>query len=334
MEEWQRRLKAEKEEERKKKTESAEILRGYRGGVKDEDLKLKALREEERKRHQDAQQNLHSYKSSQLQESSKPKEQNRRQSEQHYPTPVNAANGSAGRDPMEGIVSGSVSEKAAALTAFAESVTEPTVLSQTHREREQLTSLDTSDAGIGAGEFTTPPTEATETTDSLAAEQSNTDAAQPENAESFTTKETLIVTSLMTEVPTAPVEQRTVGGAAAIDEPTVITMIPMVDDPTVATKTEIDTGIADTAGTKGMVAGLEPPQPVRVEVLFSFGLVTAQSLPELTSYMTAVQKVVVKCLQSRIDSITYDPLHMPYVKEIQWDGTSRPSQFRIYLRAV
>lgn len=62
MEEWQRRQRAEKEAARKKKTESAELLRGYRGGVNDEELKLRTLREEERRKTIDAQQHLHNYK--------------------------------------------------------------------------------------------------------------------------------------------------------------------------------------------------------------------------------------------------------------------------------
>jgi hypothetical protein len=61
MEEWQRRIRADKEKERQQKSQSAEILQSYRGGVKDEDLKLSALRQEEREKHLDAERLMHSY---------------------------------------------------------------------------------------------------------------------------------------------------------------------------------------------------------------------------------------------------------------------------------
>lgn len=118
MEEWQRKQKAEKEAARQKKSESAEILHGYRGDLKDDELKLKAIRDEERRKAQDAQQILHNYKGSQLPDGVKPKEQ---RTEQHFPTPVNAGQGPHRDDVLDAIVMGSVSERAAALAAAAAS---------------------------------------------------------------------------------------------------------------------------------------------------------------------------------------------------------------------
>jgi hypothetical protein len=63
MEEWQRRMRAEKDAARKKKTEAASVLQNYRGGVKEEELKLTTIRKEERKKQEEAAKNLHSYRS-------------------------------------------------------------------------------------------------------------------------------------------------------------------------------------------------------------------------------------------------------------------------------
>lgn len=113
MEEWQRKLKAEKEAERKKKQDSAALLQKYRGGVDDDDLKLKALREEERTKKMDAQNNLHNYKAKEV-EGVNNKKQQRNHDNANLPVPVNA-DGSASHDPLAGIEFGSVSERAAAL---------------------------------------------------------------------------------------------------------------------------------------------------------------------------------------------------------------------------
>lgn len=64
MEEFQLRLRAQKEEERQKKTETTKNLHQYRGGVAEEGLKLKALRDEDRKKQQDAERLLRSFRGS------------------------------------------------------------------------------------------------------------------------------------------------------------------------------------------------------------------------------------------------------------------------------
>lgn len=121
MEEWQRRMRAEKEAERKKKTESAELLRGYRGGVNDEELKRRTLREEERRKTMDAQQNLHNYKGlaaiERLQQQQNAK---KHQQAATHPVPVNAGSSSSNKDRLAGLEFTSVSDRAAALAAAAE----------------------------------------------------------------------------------------------------------------------------------------------------------------------------------------------------------------------
>jgi len=63
LEEWNLRMRAQKEQERKKKTESAEMLRGYRGGVlKEEDTRLAELRREDRRKHTETAEMLRGYR--------------------------------------------------------------------------------------------------------------------------------------------------------------------------------------------------------------------------------------------------------------------------------
>jgi hypothetical protein len=61
QEDFQRRLKAQKDSDRKKQLDAQTLLQGYRGSVTGEDLKLKAMKEEERKKNLDAERLLHSY---------------------------------------------------------------------------------------------------------------------------------------------------------------------------------------------------------------------------------------------------------------------------------
>jgi hypothetical protein len=109
MEEWQRRMKAEKEAERKKKMESTEILKGYRGGVADEDKKLLAIRQEVRQKQMDAEQMLHEYRGK---ESPIGRKRPERHERFHIPPSVER-----GVDPLAQIAPGSVSAKAANLMA-------------------------------------------------------------------------------------------------------------------------------------------------------------------------------------------------------------------------
>ena len=105
MDEWQRRLKADKEAERKKKMESSEMLKGYRGsGLAEEDKKLMQMRQEDRKKHLLAEQMLHEYRKT---DEPGAKKRPERQQAQHPPGVERAA------DPLGYISPGSVSARAA-----------------------------------------------------------------------------------------------------------------------------------------------------------------------------------------------------------------------------
>lgn len=67
---------------------------------------------------------------------------------------------------------------------------------------------------------------------------------------------------------------------------------------------------------------VEAPKVVRLDVLFSFGLVTVQIDPEIDSYMNAVEQVVLKAIADDANlasKITYDPSFKPFVKDTYWD---------------
>lgn len=71
IEAWQAQQRAQKGEERMRKQEAAEILRGYQGTVSEEDTKLAALREEERRKKQEAAEMLRGYQGSLSEEEAK-----------------------------------------------------------------------------------------------------------------------------------------------------------------------------------------------------------------------------------------------------------------------
>lgn len=69
---WQAQQRAQKDQERKAKTEAAAALQGYRrSGLSEEETKLAALREQERLQKLDAEQKLHGYRSKLTEEEAK-----------------------------------------------------------------------------------------------------------------------------------------------------------------------------------------------------------------------------------------------------------------------
>lgn len=121
-EEFQRRMRAEKQKEREQKNESAKMLQGYRGGTLEAEdaLKQKAVKEEERKKQQDAENLLHSYQKKDEPEA-KRKTVQRKDPDVPFP-PVTVA---PKDDSLEKIVAGTVSAKAASLVATSPA-TDPT----------------------------------------------------------------------------------------------------------------------------------------------------------------------------------------------------------------
>lgn len=351
MEEWQRKLKAEKDSARQKKTESAEILRGYRRGeINDDDLKLKVLREEERKRQLDAQQNLHNYKNTQIQEGlNKPKERQ----QQHYPTPVNTGDATTGRDLMEGITMGSISERAAVFDVSSptgEAMMAPTTPQSFSKQQQQqqqeqshpATADDDDDDDDDVGP-TMPPIETTVLLSladaSLAATEvrvppfvSNPFDAQQHEPDSLLgagldPKEDSYV------ILNGAGEERADLVSATLAAPDSFPSTLQATIPNSSDNSNTNSILSATASTNDVVATAASISPLpktqfRAEALFSFGLVTIRPNPDLTSYMAAVQSVVMTTssnssakTSSGESPYQYDSLSLPYVKFLEWDGT-------------
>jgi len=308
MEEWQRQQKAEKEAERKKKMESAEMLQGYRGGVKEEDLKLKALRDEERRRHQDAAANLHSYQAKEIK--TIPKTPKQRGPQTDYPTPVNVGSDGNASDRLAGIVAGSVSERAAALAAAglssAPPETPPAIVSETNQPPVSA-ALD----------------ETTVMTDSPVLVE------VPPDVESAAAAAAAAVTDSPVLVPPVTDEAPFQASSSGVEvEPTTMSAADTLEAPLAKNGFATDAAATNT-NTRTMTtatAAVPPSEPIRLDILFSFGLVTVLRQPDLTNYMNAVEKIVSTALSPSDDEVqvqvgvTFDPSKKrPFVKGTEWD---------------
>jgi hypothetical protein len=301
MEEWQRRMRAEKDSERQKKNESAEILRGYRGGVKDDDLKLKTLREEERKRQLEAQQNLHSYNAKEI-AIQKGKDRPVK-SDQHFPEPVNAA-GACNSNPLDGIVAGSVSERAATFSAFSteESFTTTTNIAENQAAAATVVSTELNDDDQQEREstkFTDENGNLEESRQQLLVENPAILAPTPSESLEATVLNTVERPSTEDFLPTKP--------AASSN--------PVLTESRIASSAPMETELL----------------PLRLDVLFSFGIITMQAQPEVTGYMKAVETIVSRALKnSNLPNIVYNGSILPFVKKQQWDGKFSRALDKIY----
>lgn len=67
-----------------------------------------------------------------------------------------------------------------------------------------------------------------------------------------------------------------------------------------------------------------PATVVRLDVLFSFGLLTASNEPVFTNYMTAVETIVKRTVEKNTmlaEYVWYDPVYPPFVQDYKIDGT-------------
>jgi hypothetical protein len=117
IEAWQIQQKAQKEEERERKTAAQDALKGYRGGISEEVTKLAALREEERSKREEAEAQLRGYRGT-LSEGDKKLlaqrevERERRQAEEQR---LRALGGKENIKAADAIAAGSVSAMAGKL---------------------------------------------------------------------------------------------------------------------------------------------------------------------------------------------------------------------------
>jgi hypothetical protein len=287
MEEWQRRVKAEKDAARKKKSESSEILHGYRGELRDEELKLKKLREEERQCQLDAERNLHSYQAKEL-EGIKAMEQKTARSQ--HPVLADAAS-SASKNYMDGfnvLAAGSVSERAAAFAT-------PTASSAAHNFH--------ANAAFDDPVMVQHPTddEIQQVTPEPVLNGTNPDTSTPQDAFSSFNNDfggNVGLTSNATKSPDSSHERTLSEPARLVDEQR-----------------------RHVSGTLGEPSSNDEVSLTKTNVLFSFGVVSIQNNPELFGYMAATEKVVSECLDvMKLSGIMYDPKLRPFVRTCVPDG--------------
>jgi hypothetical protein len=283
MNDWQYQLKAQKDEERKKQQEAADMLRNHRGGVKEDDSKRAAQRAEERKKQQEAERMLHEYRGKSNGET---KARPVRQDPAH-PPPVNTTE----KQDEPQIAPGSVSAMAANFKgAYMADVQVPMTASESPKS------------------FTdeSPPAAQEETLEEETLEEETT-GMEPAPEEVVVVVDPVPETGAFIEAP-ASVEPKSMDTTPVevLEEPVIM--------PT-EIKQVVETQDAPLVGY---------PTVVRLDVLFSFGLVTKKKAkPTFAGYLVATEDIVKVTLQANIElaeHVSYDSAYGPFVKEYKMDG--------------
>jgi hypothetical protein len=271
MDEWNSRMRAQKEQERKKKTESAEILRGYRGGeLSEEDRKLAAIKLEDRRKQEEAERNLREYRETHVEE----RERRQRKDPNYTHPPVVAKH----EDQIE---FESVAAKAA---QFDSPVKAPSFESprKIGGVCGQLGGFGVTDESLEreaeAGEINGAPN------------VSSTDP-RPEELKEITQS-----LSGYSEFPEENEQEDEEKKVEQIDPELVSSSDPPL---------------------------LHHPTVVRLDVNFSFGLITTSVKPVLDTYMLAVEEVVRKTLEDHphlAQRVSYNPTYGPFVQDCINDG--------------
>jgi hypothetical protein len=282
-----RKLKAMKEEERKKQQETAKILQGYRSsGISEEERKLKAMKEEERKKQQEAESLLHSFKKT---EEPDAKARPQKREEHAYPEPVNKS--PLQQNDITYISPGSVAERKKSFS------------SQYQPSVNDLTGLPKSKSLHGV-----PLLEV------VGEEAIHGDTNQYiENVGDDTT--TLVEPEPGNLVHDVDAETDVIGIAQAEEYSAVQSTL---ED---ANNDELES-VQNAAQEMSNDPITEEPAEYRFDVYFSFGIITDKGNPTLGTYMSAVSEVMREKIP-RDDStikIRFDPSYQPYVVDEKLDS--------------
>jgi hypothetical protein len=271
MDEWNSRMRAQKEQERKKKTESAEILRGYRGGdLSEEDRKLAAIKLEDRRKQEEAERILREYRETHVEE-----RERRHRKDQNYPHPPVMAKR---EDQIE---FESVAAKAAQFDSPGKSSSfeSPRKLGGLYGHLGESEVMDESSCR-----------QADDREREVTPHESSTDPVPDELKE---------LEYSVTGSPELAEENEQEGDEKKIDliDPELVS----ASDPPL----------------------LHHPTVVRLDVNFSFGLITTSVKPLLDTYMLAVEEVVRKTLEDHphlAQRVSYNPTFGPFVQDCVKDG--------------
>lgn len=289
-----KKLKAMKEEERKKQQETAKILQGYRSsGISEEERKLKAMKEEERKKQQEAESLLHSFKKTEEPEA---KSRPQRKEEHSYPEPVNKS--PSQQNDIMYISPGSVAEKKKSYSSqYQPSGPDLPVLPMA-KNLQNAPFMEIVDEEETQGDMNgynnTVGDEATE------------EMIDPETEITEIPKKDELQTEIEATVSSAESETE-----ERVDEDTSKDNSTVNKEEENAEKTDASMGLDNVEE--------------RFDVCFSFGIVTDKDSPLLTTYMGAVNAVMKESIPKAdpSSSIRYDPTHQPYVIDEKLDSKYR-----------
>jgi hypothetical protein len=304
MNDWQSQQRIQKEKERNQKTEAAEGLRTHRGGVREDDAKIMALKVEERKKQQEAEEFRHNYRG-QSNPNAEVKAKPVRQDPTH-PPPVNVSPLNTRAEVGTLCAPGSVSAMAANFKNLETSVSEGS--------------------------------DSPELVESIAEEKKMEGEPVPENMDT--------PLPVQTDEPPQPVELAVASEEEQV-EPEPVDASPDIEEPEVVTEPEIamvkpkedeaDEAVmkSTTSGDASVDAQDEPlqghPTVVRLDVLFSFGLVTTKKEPSFAGYLVATEDIIKETLDQNAElseHVSYDSMYGPFVQECTVDGKSAHGTLR------
>ena len=282
MDEWQRRMREEKQKDREKKNESANILKTYKGGVSEDEMKLTALKKEDRQKKTESAQLLQSYKGGLKDEDTKlaamKKEDMAKRSEA-----TQYLQGYRGSEPIE-------------------------TSSKPIPEKPDLSNLPTPVKGPQRWD---PSQEIQEgTVSSLASGLRNKEGNIPTPPDGLERK----VAGMSVGKGSGVVDAEPI----AAEESKVVFEEKKANDDTAAEETEphFDENLEEDPV---MVDSSELPLPA--DVMFSFGIITKSSEPAISGYIQAAQNIISSSMVAD-KGIVYEPSFTIEVKDCKQDGKS------------
>jgi hypothetical protein len=269
---------------------------------------------------------LHEYKAKEIDELKIKKRENRSNQQQYDGlTPVNREDTSHEDEDFPSI---SVSERAAWLASMAAKGDASTIAPSSEHKDDNLPSSNDTDS--------TPPPNESATTDAITEPSSEQEAqvvespvvaeeVEPPRAQDAAPSSELSE-NLINQTPSEPESKED----TPADNNPEINSADVKDNATEDNATEETTTIVNDSvneispNTEVDVTTekIEKPKVTRLDVLFSFGLVTVQTDPSLEPYMNAVEEVVVKAInndQNLASKVEYDGGFKPFVKSTVWD---------------
>ena len=283
-----KKLKAMKEEERKKQQETAKILQGYRSsGISEEDRKLKAMKDEERKKHQEAESLLHSFKKT---EEPDAKARTQRREEHAYPEPVNKS--PSQQNDITYISPGSVAERKKSYSSQYQPQGIDLTVSPRSKNLHGVPFMEVVDEEETHGNINQYKANVGD----------ETRVIEPESE----TAENTVEADVQTAVGSAEAE---VDEAEQYTTETVTNDVWHFEQNEAEAEQQVESLVQDDVED-------------RFDVYFSFGIITDKGSPTLDTYMNAVSQVIREKIPQDDPAvrIRFDPNYQPYVIDEKLDS--------------